>query len=120
MIDFVRRRAPRHYFGGPAEIRDLASKVQLIGATTNLSAFGCFARAKETFPKGTKVAVRITRCGVTFESFGEVTHVQSGRGMGIAFDSIEAPSQFVLDKWIAESTSSSGNTQVGTSRSWRF
>lgn len=120
MIAFVRRRAPRHYFGGPAEVRDLSSKLQVLGATTNLSAFGCFARTKKTFPEETKVAVRITRCGVTFESFGEVRNVQSGKGMGIAFRSIEAQSQTILDNWIAESASSSESTQLGARRLWCF
>jgi hypothetical protein len=120
MIAFIRRRAPRHYFGGPAEVKDLSSKLEVLGATTNLSAFGCFARTKETFPEGTKVAVRITRCGVTFESFGEVTHVQSGKGMGIAFASIEAQSQTILEKWIAESASCSGKTQLAAFPLWRL
>jgi hypothetical protein len=83
----------------------------VLGATTNLSAFGFFARTKETFPEGTKVAVRITRCGVTFESFGEVSHVEIGKGMGIAFGSIEPQSRVTLDMWIAESTSSSRAAQ---------
>jgi hypothetical protein len=102
-MDFIRRRAIRHYFGGPAEVTDVNSKKQLLASTTDLSMFGCFVKTANPFPQGTSVALKITHRGVIFAVCGKVAHAQQKRGMGISFGAIEPDHQTVLDSWLARS-----------------
>jgi hypothetical protein len=102
-MDFIRRRAVRHYFGGPAEVTDLDSHTRLLALTTDLSVFGCFVRTRHPFPEGTKITLKITHEGVVFANYGNVAHVQANKGMGIAFGAVDRQAQVVLDRWISQS-----------------
>lgn len=102
-MDFIRRRAIRHYFGGPAEVTDLNNYTRLLALTTDLSAFGCFVRTRHPFPEGTRINLKITHEGVVFASCGNVAHVQPNKGMGIAFGAVDRQAKVVLDDWISHS-----------------
>jgi hypothetical protein len=102
-MDFIRRRAVRHYFGGPAEVTDLNNRTRLLALTTDLSVFGCFVRTRHPFPEGTKITLKITHEGVVFANCGNVAHVQPSKGMGIAFGAVDGQAQLVLDNWISHS-----------------
>jgi len=100
-MEFIRRRAMRYYFGGPAEVTDVGSKIQLLASTTDLSAFGCFVKTTNPFPQGTRIALKITHSGLVFATSGQVTHAQPNKGMGIAFGAVEPDDQVVLNRWLA-------------------
>lgn len=102
-MDFIRRRAVRHYFGGPAEVTDLNNHTRLLALTTDLSVFGCFVRTRHPFPEGTRITVRITHQGAVFANCGDVAHVQPNKGMGIAFGAVDRQAQVILDDWISRS-----------------
>jgi hypothetical protein len=102
-MDFIRRRAVRHYFGGPAEVTDFNNHKRLLALTTDLSVFGCFVRTRHPFPKGTEITLKISHQGAVFTSCGNVAHVQPNKGMGIAFGAVDRHAQVVLDHWISHS-----------------
>ena len=102
-MDFIRRRAIRHYFGGPAEVTDLNSHTRLLALTTDLSVFGCFVRTRHPFPEGARISLKITHEGVVFANCGNVAHVQPNKGMGIAFGAVDRQAQVVLDQWLSDS-----------------
>jgi hypothetical protein len=53
------------------------------------------------FPEGTKVSLKITHGGITLASLGKAVHSKPNSGMGVAFSTIEPPSQAILEKWLA-------------------
>lgn len=69
--------------------------------TVNLSLFGCYVRTAEPFLEGTKVSLRIMHGGTSLAALGRVAHSKPNSGMGVAFTTIEPPSQAVLEKWLA-------------------
>jgi PilZ domain len=73
----------------------------LTARTANLSLFGCYVYATGPFPKGTKVSLKITHGGVTLAALGKVVHSKPKSGTGVAFTTIEPPSQAILEKWLA-------------------
>ena len=99
------RRTTRHYFGGPAEVIDIRSKMHLLAPATDLSLFGCFVKTITPFAEGTRIRLRITHGGLVFEARGHVAHSRVGKGMGIAFAEMELAHQIVLDEWLAQNRS---------------
>jgi hypothetical protein len=61
---------------------------------------GCFVETTNPFMGGTKVRFRISHDGVVFLAQGTVAYSLSGKGMGIAFTSIEPSSIAILDGWL--------------------
>jgi PilZ domain len=53
------------------------------------------------FPEGTKVSLKITHGGITLAALGKVVHSKPNSGMGVAFSTIEPPSQAILERWMA-------------------
>lgn len=94
-------RAPRHHFVVRIEMTDMEAERHISGNTKDLNLFGCFAVTVDTFPKGTKVRLRIS-CGEThIVAQGKVTNSRPSSGMGIAFTAIEPSSLSVLNTWLA-------------------
>ncbi len=79
----------------------MRSERLLTARTTNLSLFGCYVHTTDPFPEGTKVSLRITHGGTSLAALGKVVHSKPNSGMGVAFTTIEPPSQAILEKWLA-------------------
>jgi hypothetical protein len=94
-------RASRFPLAASIELADVRSERLLTARTTNLSLFGCYVYATEPFPEGTKVSLRIAHGGTSFAALGKVVHSKPNFGMGVAFTTIEPPSQAILEKWLA-------------------
>jgi hypothetical protein len=99
-----RRNANRHVVIASAEVVELASGARFSTRTTDLGPGGCFVDTMVPFPVGSKVNVNIRKGRTNFESTGVVVYSQSGLGMGIAFDSMEAHQREALDVWLLELT----------------
>jgi hypothetical protein len=83
------------------ELTDVRSESLLTPRTTNLSLFGCFVYTTDPIPEGTKVSLRILHGGAILAAFGKVVYSKPKSGMGVAFTTIEPPSQAILEKWLA-------------------
>ena len=94
-------RATRHAFVARVEVVDLDSERQFIARTGNLSTFGCFIETGISFPRGTRIRMRITHRGTTFVAVGQVADRRAG-GMGIRFASMEPAHQQILESWLAQ------------------
>ena len=94
-------RASRYPFAASIELTDVRSERLLTARTTNLSLFGCYVHTTDPFPQGTKVSLRITHGGTSLAALGKVVHSEPNSGMGIAFTTVEPPSQAILEKWLA-------------------
>ena len=92
---------PRHAFKAAAVVTETGSSRIIVAPTSELSRFGCFVQAASTFPQGTRIHIVMTNEGATFAATGTVAHV-TDQGMGIAFITIEAADQEILDKWFAD------------------
>jgi len=73
----------------------------LTARITNLSLFGCYVHATDSFSVGTKVSLRILHGGASFAALGKVVYSKQNSGMGIAFTEIGPSSQAILEKWLA-------------------
>ena len=94
-------RATRHAFVARVEVVDLDSEKQLIAHTGNLSMFGCFIESGVSFPRGTRVRMRITHRGTTFVALGQVADKRA-TGMGVRFGTMEPAHQQILENWLAQ------------------
>jgi PilZ domain len=101
-MQFGPHRARRYSFHAAVELTNLQSEVQTTEQTSNLSLFGCHVDTQKPLPPGTRVRMKISHRGESFEAVGKVTFAQQNAGMGIFFTKIESHDQSVLDKWIAE------------------
>jgi len=93
-------RATRYPFAANVELTDLRER-RVTARTTNLSLFGCYVSTTSPFPEGTKVTLRITHDGASFEAWGKVLYLKPNSGMGVAFANIEPTCQTILEKWLA-------------------
>jgi PilZ domain len=82
-------------------LTDLDSEKHLAAHIENLNLLGCFVETVTAFPKGTKVAVKISHDGANFTAIGKVAYSLPKSGMGITFITIEPKSQELLDQWLA-------------------
>ncbi|HTR47996.1 MAG TPA: PilZ domain-containing protein [Verrucomicrobiae bacterium] len=107
-----RRNADRHSFTASAEVVELGSGARFSTRTTDLGPGGCFVDTMLPFPVGAKVKVTVRKGDTHLETGGLVVYSQTGLGMGIAFDSMEARQREALDRWLTELT---GSKQMPTS-----
>ncbi|MFZ3201989.1 MAG: PilZ domain-containing protein [Candidatus Acidiferrales bacterium] len=123
-----RRGADRHPFSAAAEVIELTSGVRFSGRTTDLGFGGCFLDTMVPFLRGAKVRVLIHKGKEEFQTEGTVVYAQTGLGMGIAFDPLDAEQSVALDAWLLEATTAQrysfelGSTRVpkaGTAASSR-
>jgi hypothetical protein len=104
-IQRERRRAPRYPFGGVAEVTVPESDRYLVAVTGEISRLGCFVKTTTPFAqKGEAVNLKITFNGEVFAATGSVVYVSPTQGIGIAFCTIQADNQTVLDHWLAQNT----------------
>jgi hypothetical protein len=101
---FDRRRAPRHAFGGVAEMSAGRSTSNIIGPTAEIGRFGCFVRTCASVAVGTKVSLKINYGGSEFASPGEVVYVLSEKGVGIQFAEVAAKDEALLEEWLRQNT----------------
>jgi PilZ domain len=97
-----RHRARRYPFHASIELTDLELETQTKPQTSDLSLFGCHVDILKPLSAGTKVRIKISHRGATFEGLGKVVYARQNHGMGIHFTNTEPNDQPVLDKWIAE------------------
>jgi hypothetical protein len=104
-IQRERRRAPRYPFGGVAEVTVPESDRYLVAVTGEISRLGCFVKTTTPFAqKGEAVNLKITFNGEVFAARGSVFYVSPTKGIGIAFCTIQADNQTVLEHWLAQNT----------------
>lgn len=92
---------PRQSFVAGIHLTDLQSEKHLAAHIENLNLLGCFVETATPFAKGTKVRLKISHDGVNFAAIGKVAYSVPNSGMGIAFITIDAKSQEVIDLWLA-------------------
>ena len=99
-----RRGGDRHLITASAEVIELSSGARFTTRTTDLGPGGCFIDTLTPFPVGAQVRVTVYRGNSHFETRGTVVYSQSGLGMGIAFDKLDAAQRTALDTWLEELT----------------
>jgi hypothetical protein len=99
-----RRRAPRHPFGGVAEIAAVSPRVCIVARTAEISRLGCFVRTPTSVPAGTKISLKITYEGEEFNTSAEVVYVLPREGMGIKFAVIAPKHEALLETWLKKNT----------------
>ncbi len=92
----------RYSFISTIEVADSESGQQIVGATSNLSRYGCHIQTVTPFPPGTLVSLKINNKGITFHSRGKIVYAISGVGMGIHFESVAISDRAVLKEWLAQ------------------
>jgi hypothetical protein len=97
-----RRAAPRYALILSAEVADKVSLAKLTGRTADISRTGCYIDTLNPIPAGSRVRVRLQHESEFFETDGRIIYVSPGLGMGVAFDSIVAPQQAILDRWLEQ------------------
>jgi hypothetical protein len=97
-----RRSVPRYPFSAHAIVLDPLSRTERLGITSDISLSGCYIESSVPLPENSIVRIEIKQSAETFESWGRVTHVEIGLGMGIAFFEIPVSSQAIVKKWIAK------------------
>jgi len=97
-----RRRAPRHPFGGVAEISAVSPRVCIVARTAEISRLGCFVRTPTSVPAGTKISLKITYEGEEFNTSAEVVYVLPQKGMGIKFAVTATKDEAMLETWLRE------------------
>ena len=98
-----RRSAPRYGFTATVELSDTEGR-QIVSTTSDLSRFGCHVRTNTPFSAGTKVKLKITNHGATFEAEGTVAYAAPGDGMGIRFGNVDTAEQIVLQEWVRQAS----------------
>jgi hypothetical protein len=82
------------------DLTDLESEKHLAAHITDLNLLGCYVETVTPFPEGTKVRLNISHAGMNFTAIGKVAYSRPNAGMGIAFITIEAKNQELLDLWL--------------------
>jgi hypothetical protein len=100
------RRSDRRSFAATAEVKELESRNEQFLITRDLSAGGCFVKTAVPLPKGSRIRVRIEHAGVELTAIGRVTDNVSSEGMGVEFVEMELKDRAILEKWLAEKSSS--------------
>jgi hypothetical protein len=97
-----RRHYPRYSFTATVQAVDTVQRCVLNARISDLSRGGCYIDSFSPFPLKTAVKLRITCEKRAFEAHAKVVFSRTGMGMGLAFTSMEAEQQRVLDQWIGE------------------
>lgn len=105
-MDSERRRSLRYRFVADAEITEIASNTRLGGRSSDLSLGGCFLDMLNPSPEGTEIRVAVHHGNASFTALGRVVFVFPNVGMGVVFTKVEEPQLAVLQKWLADLSSS--------------
>jgi PilZ domain len=95
-----RRSTPRHRLRCTIEVTDIATGISLAAVTADCGLYGCFVETTTPFLSARAVALKITYNGGTIATTGEVAHVISDKGMGIAFGAQTPADYAVLVSWL--------------------
>lgn len=102
--DTERRETRRHAFTATAEVTEIHSGAKFSTRTTDLGPGGCFVDTVVPFPVGAQVRVTVHKGKTEFHTGGTVVYSQTGLGMGIAFDQLDAHQRHALEAWIVNLT----------------
>ena len=86
-----KRRAPRYYLGGVAELTDLDSGRMKVALVRAVSLYGCFVKTEMPVQKAARVTLKIAHSGTQISAMGRVVNCagdQSSRGLGIEFTEV--------------------------------
>ena len=97
-----RRSTPRYPFFASAEVTEIESGTRLSARTSELGLHGCYLDLVNPLPEGTRVEVQLNHAGATVQAQGNVVYSHSNMGMGIAFTSVAAEYEAVLQQWLRE------------------
>lgn len=111
-----RRQHARYPFTGTLEAIEPDSETKIQGRTTDLSEGGCYVDTLSPFPAQTRVKVRLTGEGRSFESQAKVVFSVVGMGMGLQFEAIDPQQLATLKNWLCElSREGTAQTRIGES-----
>lgn len=97
-----RRRHPRFAFTAAALAFEPVSGARIDARTADVSLNGCYVDTMVPFPAGSRLSLRLSNDGKSFECEARVVFSQAGMGMGVVFVRYR-PEQFrVLQEWIGE------------------
>jgi hypothetical protein len=99
-----RRVTARYQFTASAEVVEHATGARFSTRTTDLGPGGCFVDTLVPFPVGSNIRIALHKGKNTFETDGSVVYAQSGLGMGIAFNDLNAEEATALRDWLIEVT----------------
>jgi len=99
-----RRHSVRYQFTAGAQVVDRVTGARFSTRTTDLGPGGCFVDTLVPFPEGTMVHISLQKGQNTFETDGYVVYSQTGLGMGLAFNDLDANQAKALRDWLKEVT----------------
>jgi hypothetical protein len=94
-----RRQSARYPLTAVAEVRDTETFQTQHIVLSDLNHCGCFLVTPASFPRGTRVSLRIEYLGECFSAFGRVAYALP-EGMGVVFSKIELDHKLILDRWL--------------------
>ena len=100
-----KRRAPRYYLGGVAELTDLDSGRMKVALVRAVSLYGCFVKTEMPVKKAARVALKIAHSGTQISAMGRVVNCagdQSTRGLGIEFTEVDPIDKKRLETCLTE------------------
>jgi hypothetical protein len=101
-----RRSSPRYVLVAAVDILDPVANIRLFGRTAEISQNGCYVDILNPLPKNSVIQLFIRRDGGTFETWARVVYVHDRLGMGMQFFNTTRDHAALLEKWIAELSSS--------------
>jgi hypothetical protein len=101
------RRSPRFPFIAVAEIAHAESGGQLGSRVTALSLNGCYVEMQDTFPVGSKVAIKIFAESECFSAVASVVYKHPDSGMGLAFKEVSSENGTLLRQWLLTASNAS-------------
>jgi hypothetical protein len=100
------RRAPRYTLIVAAEVIELQTDTHIKARTSDMSLVGCYLDMMNPLPLGTDIRLQLAHQDTTFTALGTVAYTQANMGMGITFTVVEPHQQSVLEKWLADLSTS--------------
>ena len=100
-----KRRAPRYYLGGVAELTDLDSGRMKVALVRAVSLYGCFVKTEMPVQKAARVVLKIVHSGTQISAMGRVVNRvgnQSSCGLGIEFTEVDTIDRKRLQACLAE------------------
>jgi PilZ domain-containing protein len=97
-----RRLTPRYSFIASAEVVDEQSGASIAARISELSLQGCYLDMVNPLPMRTNVRINISSGTDSFRAKGRIVYVHPGIGAGVVFVDVPAPSQAVLQLWLAK------------------
>ena len=96
------RLVPRYSFVVEIEVTDLQSGSQNSERTKDLSLFGCGLNTLRSFPKGTRVRIKLPHERADVAALARGVYGRTELGMGVVLTSVEPEEEWILEGWIAE------------------